>query len=86
MPHSQDVDEDWGAALEPVPAYALEPGDTVMIEDPTGIPGLVRVVDDDDVDDDGEGGVEPSYQSLEDGEPGTIAMDGDTRLQRRITS
>ena len=81
--HGQDEDEDWGAALEAVPAYSLEPGDTVMIEDPTGIPELVRV---DDVVDDGEGGVELSYQSLEDGEPGTIAMDGDTRLQRRVTS
>jgi len=80
---SRNEDEDWGASLEAVPAYSLEPGDTVMIEDPTGIPELVQI---DDVVDDGEGGVELSYQSLEDGAPGTIAMDGDTRLQRRTTS
>ena len=79
---NQEDDEDWGVKLEPVPADSLEPGDVVVIEDATGIPELVRV---DDVVDDGEGGVELSYQSLEDGEAGTIEMDGDTRLQRRST-
>jgi hypothetical protein len=70
------------ARLERVPAYALEPGDTVYLEDATGIPELVRV---DDVTDNGDDSVDLTYQSLESDDAGVTTLDGDTSVQRRRT-